>query len=171
MIWAGQSPDGRKWDENMPDGQPAMPWNGSSDTRVPVVDGVINDTVDLLTAAFRKAELRANTVNPDAQATVAGVSDYLHWLVHTKHRKALRLESELAAQYAQEYGFAIAYIGWEREIGKRRMDVKLSNLVKLAESREGAAKTRLGAALDARSGMLEVDAPSDDVAAAEAAAE
>ena len=64
MIWAGQSPDGRKWDENMPDGQPAMPWNGSSDTRVPVVDGVINDTVDLLTAAFRKAELRANTVNP-----------------------------------------------------------------------------------------------------------
>ncbi len=46
----------------------------------------------------------------------------------------------------------------------------MRQLVKLAESREGAAKTRLAAALDARSGMLEVDAPADDVAAAEAAA-
>ena len=27
MIWAGQSPDGRKWDESMPEGEPAKPWN------------------------------------------------------------------------------------------------------------------------------------------------
>ena len=128
MIWAGQSPDGRKWDELMPEGQPAMPWNGSSDTRVPVVDGIVNFTVALLTAAFRKAELRATTVNMDQAPLSAGVSDFLHWMVHTKYRKNLRLQAELSAQYAGEYGFAIAYIGWEREIGKRRVTVSLTQL-------------------------------------------
>ena len=128
MIWAGQSPDGRKWDRNMPEGELAMPWNGSSDTRVPVVDRVTNDDVALLTAAFRKAELRATTVNMDQLPTVAGVSDYLHWLVHTRHRKEWRLEAELAAQYSREYGFAIAYIGWEREVAKRRVNLTLGQL-------------------------------------------
>lgn len=133
MIWAGQSPDGRKWDERMPEGQPARPWDGSSDTRVPVVDGVVNDVVDILTAAFRKAELRATTVNPDNSGTAAGVSDYLHWMVHTRYRKALRLEAELAAQYAGEYAFAIAYVGWEREIGKRRVNFTMATLQQLAQ--------------------------------------
>jgi hypothetical protein len=134
MIWPGQSADGRKWDENQPEGKRAMPWNGSSDTRVPCIDGVINDTVDLLTAAFRKAELRATTVNPDTQGIAGGISDYLHWLVHTKHRKALRLEAELAAQFAQEYGLAITHIGWEREIGKRRVNFTLTQLQQLCAS-------------------------------------
>jgi hypothetical protein len=133
MIWAGQSPDGRRWDENMPEGEPARPWNGSSDTRVPVVDGVVNFGVVLLTAAFRKAELRATTINSDLMELSSGLSDYLHWLIHTRHKKALRLEAELSAQYAQEYGFAIAYIGWEREIGKRRVDLKLETLQQLAQ--------------------------------------
>ena len=132
MLWAGQSADGRKWDENMPEGQPALPWNGSSDTRVPMVDGVVNDDTALLTAAFRKAELRATTVNADQLPTVAGISDYLHWLVHTKHKKAWRLEAELAAQYSREYGFAIAYVGWERELGKRRINFTLGQLQRLA---------------------------------------
>ncbi len=128
MIWAGQSPDGRKWDELMEEGKKAMPWNGSSDTRVPGVDGVVNFMVALLTAAFRKAELRATTVNMDQAPLSAGVSDFLHWMVHTKYRKNLRLQAELSAQYAGEYGFAIAYIGWEREIGKRRVTVSLTQL-------------------------------------------
>lgn len=46
----------------------------------------------------------------------------------------------------------------------------MRHLVKLAESREAAAKARLASILDVRSGMLEVEATPDDVAAAEAAA-
>lgn len=138
MIWAGQSPDGRKWDELQPEGKPALPWNGASDTRVPVVDGVINFSVVLLTAAFRKAELRGTTVNTDNTDLAAGVSDYLHWMVHTKHKKALRLEAELAVQYAGEYGFAVAYVGWEREIGKRRVSVNLQQLQQVAQQAQPA---------------------------------
>lgn len=134
MIWAGQSPDGRRWDENMPEGQQALPWDGAADTRVPLVDGVVNDDTALLTAAFRKAELCATTVNMDQAPTVAGISDYLHWWIHTRYRKALRLEAELAAQYSREYGFAIAYVGWEREIGKRRIILQLDTLQQMAEA-------------------------------------
>jgi cell fate (sporulation/competence/biofilm development) regulator YlbF (YheA/YmcA/DUF963 family) len=133
MLWAGQSPDGRKWDENMPEGQPALPWNGCSDTRVPLVDSVVNDDTAVLVAAWRKADLRANSVNWDNLDLTSGISDYLHWLVHTKYRDDWRLEAELAAQYSREYGFAIAYIGWERELGKRRITLTLEQLQQLAQ--------------------------------------
>jgi hypothetical protein len=133
MLWAGQSPDGRRWDENMPEGQPALPWDGSSDTRVPLVDGIVNDDTALLTAAFRKAELRANTVNWQHVPTTQGISDYLHWLSHTKYKKQWRLEAELAAQYSREYGFAIAWVGWERELGKRKVNFTLQQLRQLAQ--------------------------------------
>lgn len=133
MLWAGQSPDGRKWDENMPEGQLALPWNGCSDTRVPLVDSVVNDDTAVLTAAFRKAEFRATTVNWQTVPITAGISDYLHWLVHTKFRDDWRLEAELAAQYSREYGFAIAYVGWERELGRRRMPLTVEQLQQMAQ--------------------------------------
>ena len=133
MIWAGQSPDGRKWDENMPEGEPALPWNGCSDTRVPLVDSVVNDDTAVLTAAYRKAELRANSVNWQNVPLTAGISDYLHWLVHTKFREEWRLEAELAAQYSREYGFAIAYVGWERELGKRRVTLTMEQLQQMGQ--------------------------------------
>lgn len=133
MLWAGQSPDGKKWDENMPEGQPALPWNGSSDTRVPLVDTVVNDDTAVLTAAFRKADLRATTVNWQNVPVTAGIDAYLHWLVHNKFRTEWRLEAELAAQYSREYGFAIAYVGWEREIGKRRVKFTLQQIQQLEQ--------------------------------------
>lgn len=132
-IWAGQSADGRKWDRNLPEGEEARPWDGCSDTRLMIVDAIVNDGVDLLTAAFRKAELRATTVNSDQLDLVSSISDYLHWLTHTKHRKEWRLESELGAQYVGEYGFTVAYVGWERELGKRRVVFTTDHLTDLLQ--------------------------------------
>jgi len=134
MIWAGQSPDGRKWDENMPEGEPARPWNGCSDTRVPMVDSVANDDTAMLKSAFKKAELRATAMDPDKMEMATGISGYLHWWVHTRYRKALRLEVELSAQYSREYGFCVAYVGWERELGKRRLAVKIEELTQLVQT-------------------------------------
>lgn len=132
-IWPGQSSDGRKWDENQPDGSPAMPWNGCSDTRVPVVDGVINDMVDLGMAAYRKAEVRASAVNPDRVDGVGPLSAYAQWLVRTRHRRALELEAELALQYTGEYGWCAAHIGWEREVSRRNRVVTLEELANIGE--------------------------------------
>jgi len=128
MIWAGQSPDGRKWDENMPEGQPALPWDGCSDTRVPMVDAVCNDDTAVLCSAFDRGELRASTVNPDQSDVAAGVTAYLHWLARTKMRRPLNLETELSVQYSREHGFCVAYVGWERELGKRHFEFTMDEL-------------------------------------------
>lgn len=165
MIWAGQSPDGRKWDENMPEGQPALPWNGCSDTRIPMVDGIANDDTAILTAAFRKAELRATTVNWDNVPVVAGISDYLHWLVHTKFKKQWRLEAELAAQYSREHGFAIAYVGWERELGKRRLKVTMEQLMGAGAPGAGAGAEGGGSRMEDGGGQPAGGAGANPVAA------
>lgn len=132
-LWPGQSPDGRKWDEWSPDGEPATPWNGSSDTRVPGVDSTINDAVALGMAAYRRAEIRADTVNPATAELVGPLSAYAHWLVRKRYRRALELEAELSLQYAGEYGWCVAYVGWERELSKRRFKVTLEELAGLAQ--------------------------------------
>nr|WP_294577559.1 hypothetical protein [uncultured Rhodopila sp.] len=128
QIWAGQSPDGKRWDENMPEGELARPWNGASDARIPMVDGVCNDDTALLSEAFYRGELRATAVNPDRVEMASGLNSYLHWLVHTKYRRPLKLEVELAAQYSREHGFAICYVGWERELCKRKLEWSLEEL-------------------------------------------
>jgi len=134
-LWPGQSPDGRKWDEWMPDGEPAEPWNGSSDTRVPGVDSTINDAVALGMAAFRRAEIKADTHNPAMVDLVSPLSAYAHWLARKRFRRQLELEAELSLQYAGEYGYCVAYVGWERELSKRTMTVTLEQLLLLSQQR------------------------------------
>lgn len=142
MIWAGQSPDGRKWDENMPEGEEARPWNGASDTRVPMVDGIINDDVAVGCVAFQRAELRATSVDPEQAELAAEVSKHLHWMVHTRYARMLALEVELSLQYSREHGFCLAYVGWEREVSKRRVRVDLASLAKVPNQYGPANPTR-----------------------------
>ena len=56
--WASQSDDGKKHDVNMKEGTQAFPWDGASDTRIPLADSIINDTVDILSTAFSRATLK-----------------------------------------------------------------------------------------------------------------
>jgi hypothetical protein len=132
-LWPGQSPDGRKWDEWQPDGEPAQPWDGASDTRIPAVDGAINDAVALGLAAFRRAELRVETVNPALAPLQGPLEAWGHWMTKRRYRKQLELEAELALQYCGEYGYCVAYVGWERELSKRRQMVTLEELAALAQ--------------------------------------
>ena len=133
-LWPGQSPDGRKWDQWQPDGEPAQPWDGASDTRIPAVDGAINDAVALGLAAFRRAELKVDAVNPDMSPLTGPLEAWGHWLLKRRYRKAMELEAELALQYTGEYGYAVAYVGWERELSKRRVMVTLEQLLQLSQS-------------------------------------
>ena len=42
MKWSGQSADGKKWSKNLSEGEQAFPFDGSSDTRIPLADQIIN---------------------------------------------------------------------------------------------------------------------------------
>lgn len=136
-LWPGQSPDGRRWDEWAMDGEPALPWNGASDTRVPGVDSTINDMVDLGMTAFRRAEVRGRAINPDRVDLVGPLGAYAHWLVRERYQRPLEKEAELALQYCGEYGYCVAYVGWERELAKRRVTVTLEQLAALEGNAEG----------------------------------
>lgn len=133
-VWPGQSPDGRKWDEWSPDGEPVMPYDGASDCRPFTSDGVINDHVALGMAAFRRGELRADTVNPDNVDVVGPMSAYAHWLVRKRYKKALELEAELSLQYSGEYGYCVAFVFWERELAKEKRRVTLEELMALGQA-------------------------------------
>src|SRR5262252_847461 len=170
MIWSGQSPDGRKWDENMPEGEDARPWDGASDTRVPMVDGIVNDDVALGCVAFRRAELRATSVDPGQSELASEVSKYLHWMVHTKHKKMLRLEVELSLQYSREHGFCLAYVGWERELSKRRIRVTLEQLAQVPGTYPAGPQQIAPPESDEGEGEEpEEGAPSPDISAPEPA--
>jgi len=138
-IWPGQSPDGRKWDEWAANDTPVMPYDGASDCRPFSSDGVINDSVALGMAAFRRGEIRADTVNPDNVDLIGPLSAYAHWLVRKRYKKALELEAELSLQYTGEYGYCVAFVGWERELGKTRKRVTLEELAMLGQQVEAFA--------------------------------
>jgi hypothetical protein len=132
-LWPGQSPDGRKWDDWSPDSEPVLPYNGASDCRPFTTDGVINDAVALGMAAFRRGELRADTVNPDTTDLVGPLSAYAHWLVRKRYKKALEAEAELSLQYVNEYGYCVAFVGWERELCKEKRRVTLEELAMIGQ--------------------------------------
>lgn len=127
-IWEGQSADGKKWDENMPDGQSAFPWNGASDARIPLADEVVNDLVDLLTEAFWRSVARVEGVESGDTERSSYATRLIEWVKGTKLYPELVREIELHAQNGQTYGPSILQVVWERELGYKRQTVKLEEL-------------------------------------------
>lgn len=110
--WDGQSRDGRKHAEAL--GVAALPFEGAPDGRIPLIDGVINDKVELVTEAFFRAQVQAVATEPNDVANAANVTTLLRWLRDSEMRKELRVEVELAAQhmYGDDPGLAIVETKW-----------------------------------------------------------
>jgi len=131
--WTGQTTDGRKHSESLPEGKEAFPWEGASDTRIPLADQIINDTVDVLTTAFSRATLKiGGTEIGDSQA--AGVaSNMMRWQRDTKLYHTLNRESELLAQYGQQYGWGALFVGWEQKSAVKGRKVTMDEVLALAQ--------------------------------------
>lgn len=111
--WEGQSPDGRKHAAAM-GGEPALPFEGAPDSRIPLVDLHINDQVTLATTAFFRSSVQAVPVEPSDSANAGNVSTLLRWLRDRELREELEVEVELSAQYmiGDDPGLAIVEIKW-----------------------------------------------------------
>jgi hypothetical protein len=135
--WTGQTTDGRKHSESLPDGKEAFPWEGASDTRIPLADQIINDTVDVLTTSFGRATLKiGGTEIGDSEA--AGVaSSMMRWQRDTKLYHTLNRESELLAQYGQQYGWSALFVGWEQKSAVKALKVTMDEIMALAQQVEG----------------------------------
>lgn len=129
--WDGQSDDGRKHAEDI--GEPALPFEGAPDSRIPLVDVNINDKVALVTTSFFRAQIQAVAVEPQDLANAANVTTLLRWLRDSEMRKELRVEVELAAQnmYADDPGLAIVEVKWWQDTMQQKRHLSFEELAGL----------------------------------------
>ena len=113
--WASQSDDGKKHGVNMKEGAQAFPWDGASDTRIPLADSIINDMVDILSTASSRATLKVGGTEIKDSATASVANNLMRWQMDTKLYHTLNRESELLAQYGQQYGWSALFVGWEQK--------------------------------------------------------
>lgn len=124
-FWEGQTADGRKWKTNQKEGEAVFPWDGASDTRVPLADQTIRDIVDLLSVTFSRANLRVAGVDATDAPQATAATHLVRWLTETKLRRQIGKEKKLAANFAWGYGRTLIYVGWEEELTYKYIPVTL----------------------------------------------
>lgn len=132
--WNGQSDDGKKHTENLDEGQQAFPFEGASDVRIRLIDKVINQLVVLLMTSWQRSKLRVSGTELNDAQTAKAVETLVNWLVENKIRADLEREGELWAQYALQFGWAVAHVGWERSLGVRKQTLTMDEFERLAET-------------------------------------
>lgn len=126
--WEGQSDDGKKYSQNLRNGDTAFPFEGASDVRVRLVDSIINELVILLVNSWRLARIRVGGTEVSDANVAAAVQTLARWVVENRLRPELEREAELYAQYCMAYGWSVMHIGWERRIASRNVTVTMPGL-------------------------------------------
>ena len=134
--WDAQSDDGKKHDSNMKEGKQAFPWDGASDTRIPLADSIINDTVDIMTTAFSRATLKVGGTEVGDVQTAAVANNIMRWQLDTKLYHTLNRESELLAQYGQQYGWSALFVGWEQKSALKPRIITMDEISQMADQME-----------------------------------
>jgi len=140
--WSGQTHDGKKH-ANDPNEEP-FPWEGASDTRVRLADGIINENVDILATSFWRGVLRAAPIEASDGSKSAVATSLLGYYRDNIMRNELRQEVQLAAQWGQQYGVSVIQVGWDRQVSKKIHTVTMDEIIGMAEqAAEGSALANL----------------------------
>ena len=127
-IWEGQNEDGKKHGFK---GKEAFPWEGASDSRSMLVDGVIVENVGVLVTAFWNAMVKSKMAWREGSSYGVALAD--HWINECMAEDLVR-EVELAAQYRETYGWFVLAPTWEQQVTLKRKVVSLSELAVYASS-------------------------------------
>jgi len=130
--WDGQSGDGKKWNDNQPNGKTAFPWDGASDTRIPLADEVVNGLVDVCSTAFWRSMLRVAPTNVRNLDTAVTAHSLMDWVMNQKLYTDMTREVELLSQYLWTYGWAGCHVSWQQEIGQKEQYVTVEQLMQIA---------------------------------------
>ncbi len=133
--WAGQSPDGLKHQEAMPEGERAMPYDRAPDCRVPLVDGTINSLVDVDYAAFWNARVKTAPASASIMS-VAQAAEWravLSWMIHGPLRASLLDAVELASQVMHTIGWCVLHPVWRKTTQLRRRTLSLDAILALSQ--------------------------------------
>lgn len=130
--WQGQSDDGKKWNGNMPNGVQAFPWDGASDTRIPLADEVVNGLVDVCSTAFWRSMLRVAPTNLRTIDTAVTAHSLMDWVMNQKLYTDMSREVELLSQYLWTYGWSAVHVSWQQEIGQKEQELTVEQLMAIA---------------------------------------
>lgn len=131
--WAGQSDDGKKHSENLPNNRQAFPFEGASDVRNRLVDSTINELAALMTTSFERSTLSVSPTEFNDMSVASSANLLMNWITQQKLRNDLIREAELGAQYAQHYGWTVFNVGWDQQISKRMQKITLEEVIGIAQ--------------------------------------
>jgi hypothetical protein len=136
--WPGQTDDGKKWNDANRN-KPAFPWDGASDTRIPLADEVINGLVDLCSTSFWRSMLRVSPSNVSQLDQAVTAHNLMDWATNAKMYNDLTREVELLSQYLWTYGWAGVHVTWQQELGQKEQYLTMDQIMALAaQSPEGS---------------------------------
>jgi len=136
--WPGQTDDGKKWNDSNRN-KPAFPWDGASDTRIPLADEVINGLVDLCSTSFWRSMLRVSPSNVSQLDQAVTAHNLMDWATNAKMYNDLTREVELLSQYLWTYGWAGVHVTWQQELGQKEQYLTMDQIMALAaQSPEGS---------------------------------
>jgi hypothetical protein len=137
--WAGQSDDGKKHSENLPNNRQAFPFEGASDVRTRLIDSTINELACVMTTAFERSELTLVGTELNDMSAATGATTLVNWVTKQKLRNDILREAELGAQYALQYGWTVFNIGWDQQISKRMQKITLDEVAAIAQQSQSEA--------------------------------
>lgn len=132
--WAGQTRDGLKHQDQMPNGKEARPYDGAPDCRVPLADETINALVDVLCAAFWGA--RANPKPTHATKMTAHQAGELRtvisWMLHGPLGAELIDDVEFAAQMTNTLGWCVLHPTWIKRHTMKMQKLSLEEIMQMS---------------------------------------
>ena len=116
-LWDGQSDDGKKHEDNLPEGKTVFPWEGASDLRIRVADFVVNFRSLVLVNAARRAQISAKGMDALDGPLAHYAMKLLNWVVKNHFGAAWRRELMKLAQYQEgdSPGCAVMRVWWRQE--------------------------------------------------------
>ncbi len=127
--WDGQSDDFRKHEADL--GEPAKPFEGAPDLRVPVMDTVTRERVALFVEALMSGDIQATPIGGlDQGESAVKMSRVLRWLRDNLMQAELRTEAELLGNYVEgdDPGIGVLKVWWKRELALELRELSLDDV-------------------------------------------
>ncbi len=131
--WPNMWADGRVHPN--PNGGDCWPWNGASDSRLRIVQTIVQEHVTLDLVAFWSARVQCKSIRPFVHGRDVNIADkMLQWRVYTHMKRELLRELPLAFTWKHSMGLAFMGIEWEQEREILEVPVSLQIIDQIASA-------------------------------------
>jgi hypothetical protein len=139
-LWPNQSSDGRKWVSEK--NKEPFPWKGATDSRVLMIDGIVNENVAVLMESLRRMKCQVRPTRPGFHAAMGrNLTVLMQWLMQSAMEE-WENEFEILANLVEERGAAAMGVFWWREEVRRAGHVTIEQLDAMPGDLQAVAEGR-----------------------------